>query len=120
MKIARQVMKKRLRPRTLAHHPLIGSTTAFETRYDVSTHVLWSVLAPRLPPIYGSATLAMLVSSTSMNAATATTTPMSQGLYFGCHVGKAAEAAVATGARADGASIISGLAAITFEKQRRC
>src|ERR1700677_3481207 len=33
--------------------------------------------------MYGRATLAMLVSSTSMNAAMATTTAMSQGLYFG-------------------------------------
>src|SRR5579875_3575991 len=57
---------------------------AFETRYDVSTHVLSSLLAPRLPAIYGSATLAMLVSSTSMNAASATTTAISHGLCFGC------------------------------------
>ena len=35
--------------------------------------------------MYGKATLAMLVSSTSMNAAIATTTPMSQGLNFGRH-----------------------------------
>ncbi len=116
VKIARQIMKKRLRPKTLAHHPLIGSTTAFDTRYDVSTHVLWSVLAPRLPPMYGSATFAMLVSSTSMKAATATTTPMSQGLYFGCHAGKVTGAAVATVARVDGPSDISGLAAIRFRK----
>ena len=33
--------------------------------------------------MYGSATLAMLVSSTSMNAASATTTAMSQGLCRG-------------------------------------
>src|ERR1700679_998352 len=33
--------------------------------------------------IYGRATLAMLVSSTSMNAASATTTAISQGLYLG-------------------------------------
>ena len=33
--------------------------------------------------MYGKATLAMLVSSTSMNAAIATTTPMSQGLNLG-------------------------------------
>ncbi len=33
--------------------------------------------------MYGKATLAMLVSSTSINAAIATTTAMSQGLYFG-------------------------------------
>jgi hypothetical protein len=33
--------------------------------------------------MYGRATLAMLVSSTSMNAANATTTAISQGLNFG-------------------------------------
>ena len=44
-------MKKRLRPSTLANHPLMGSTTALETRYEVSTQVLWSLLAPRLPPM---------------------------------------------------------------------
>ena len=51
VKIARHVIKKRLRPSVLANHPLMGNTTAFETRYEVSTHVLWSVLAPRLPPM---------------------------------------------------------------------
>src|SRR5215469_1427169 len=80
VKDAKQIMKKRLRPRAPANHPLIGRTTAFETRYDVSTQVLWSLLAPRLPAIYGSATLAMLVSSTSMKAAIETTAAMSQGL----------------------------------------
>ena len=33
--------------------------------------------------MYGKATLAMLVSSTSMKAAMATTTAISQGLYLG-------------------------------------
>ena len=56
---------------------------AFDTRYDVSTQVLSSLLAPRSPAICGNATLAMLVSSTSMNAAMATTTAISQGLNFG-------------------------------------
>src|ERR1700722_14716717 len=78
-----QTMKKRFRPKRLASHPLIGRTMALDTRYDVSTQVLSSLLAPRPPAMYGKATLAMLVSSTSMNAAIATTTAMNQGLYFG-------------------------------------
>ncbi len=76
-------MKKRFRPNAPASQPLIGRIIAFETRYEVNTQVLWSLLAPRFPAIYGRATLAMLVSSTSMNAASATTTAISQGLYLG-------------------------------------
>ena len=45
--------------------------------------MLSSLLAPRSPARCGKATLAMLVSSTSMNAASATTTAISQGLNFG-------------------------------------
>ena len=56
---------------------------ALDTRYEVSTQVLSSLLAPRFPAMCGSATLAMLVSRTSMNAAMATTTAISQGLNFG-------------------------------------
>ena len=59
---------------------------AFETRYDVSTQVLSSLLAPTLPAMCGKATLAMLVSSTSMNAAMATTIATSHGLNFGVQV----------------------------------
>ena len=83
MKTLKQVMKKRFRPNAPASQPLIGRTIAFETRYEVNTQVLWSLLAPRLPAMYGRATLAMLVSSTSMNAARATTTAISQGLNLG-------------------------------------
>src|SRR5271169_659800 len=83
VKKPRQAMKKRLRPSAPASQPLIGRTIAFDTRYEVRTHVLWSLLAPRLPAIYGKATLAMLVSRTSMKAASATTTAISQGLYLG-------------------------------------
>src|ERR1700704_2297743 len=61
-------------------HPLSGSTMALETRYEVSTHVLSSVPAERLPAMCGSATLAMLVSSTSMNVASVTATAMIHGL----------------------------------------
>src|SRR5215469_14140663 len=83
VKMARQIKKNRLRPSILANHPLIGSTMAFETKYEVRTHVLSSLLAPRLPAKYGSATLAMLVSSTSIKAAIATTTAISQGFTEG-------------------------------------
>ena len=88
-------MKKRFRPRAPASQPLIGRMMAFETKYEVNTHVLWSLLAPRFPAMYGRATLAMLVSRTSMNAAIATTTAISQGLYLGrqtsCSIVSAAE-----------------------------
>src|SRR5580692_5207277 len=60
--------------------PLRGRTIAFETRYDVSTQVLSSTPAERLPAICGRATLAMLVSSTSMKVASITVKAMSQGL----------------------------------------
>src|SRR5262249_28148659 len=83
LKIARQIMKNRLRPTAPASQPLIGRTMALETRYDVSTQGLWSLLAANLPAIYGKATLAMLLSSTSMKAARATTTAINQGLYLG-------------------------------------
>src|SRR6266850_4402878 len=80
---ARQIRKNRLRPSSVTNHPVMGSTMAFDTRYDVRTHVLWSVVALKLPAMYGSATLAMLVSRTSMNAASATTTAIAQGFAFG-------------------------------------
>ena len=48
--------------------------------------MLSSLLAPRSPARCGKATLAMLVSSTSMNAASATTTAISQGLNFGVQI----------------------------------
>lgn len=50
----------------------------------------WSSLAPRFPAICGSATLAMDVSSTSMNAASATVAAMIQGLTLGFHCASAA------------------------------
>src|SRR5262244_1105946 len=64
-------------------HALIGSTTALETRYDVSTQVDSSRLAERPPAMCGSATLAMLVSSTSMKVARVTVSPTSHGLWRG-------------------------------------
>jgi hypothetical protein len=53
---------------------------AFETRYDVSTHVDSSAPAERFPEMCGSATLAIEVSRTSMNVARVTVTATTQGL----------------------------------------
>src|SRR5450755_1187930 len=63
--------------------PLSGRTMAFETRYEVRTQVLSSVPAERLPAMCGRETLAMLVSSTSMNVASVTAIAMIQGLITG-------------------------------------
>ena len=63
-----------------AIQPLMGRMTALDTRYEVSTHVPSSWLTDRLPAMCGSDTLAMLVSSTSMNVAIVTTSAMAHGL----------------------------------------
>src|ERR1700754_1834143 len=53
---------------------------ALATRYAVNTHVDSSTLADRLPAMCGSATLATLVSSTSMNVASITVPAITHGL----------------------------------------
>jgi len=83
VKITRQIMKKRLRPRMFANQALVGSTMAFDTRYEVRIQVLSVVVAAKVPAMYGSATLAMVMSRISMKAAIATTTAMSHGLKLG-------------------------------------
>src|SRR5712672_911430 len=80
------VKKNRFRPSHATSHPLMGRTIALETRYLVNTQVLSSLLAPRLPAMWGRATFAMLVSRTSMNAASETATAMIQGLPLGCQI----------------------------------
>src|SRR5262249_34131414 len=60
--------------------PESGSTMALETRYDVRTQVDSSAPADRFPEMCGSATLAMEVSSTSMNVARVTVTAITQGV----------------------------------------
>src|ERR1700733_4897744 len=80
-----QMRKNRLRPITDTSQPVIGSTIAFETRSEESTHGLSSLLAPRFPAICGSATFAILVSSTSIKAASDTTNAISQGFTLGFH-----------------------------------
>jgi hypothetical protein len=53
---------------------------ALETRYDVRTQVDSSAPADKFPEMCGSATLAIEVSSTSMNVARVTVTAITQGL----------------------------------------
>ena len=48
------VMSSRLRPNCVASHPVSGSTIAFATRYDVSTHVDSSIVADRFPAMCDS------------------------------------------------------------------
>src|SRR5215469_3997259 len=69
-----QISNNRLRPRRRASHPDIGRTTAFETRYEVTTHVSSSTLAARLPAMCGMETLTTVVSSSSMKVASITET----------------------------------------------
>ncbi len=69
----------------LASQPLIGSTIALATRYEVSTQVLSSWLTERSPAMCGRETLAMLVSSTSMKVARVTTSAIAQGLRPSVH-----------------------------------
>jgi len=71
-----------LRPTSDDSQPDSGSTIAFDTRYDVSTQVDSSAPADKFPEICGSATLAMDVSSTSINVANVTVIAITQGLIF--------------------------------------
>ncbi len=56
---------------------------ALATKYAVSTHVASSGVDARLPAICGRATLATLVSSTSMKVASITTKAITHGLMAG-------------------------------------
>src|SRR5690606_36324533 len=56
-------------PKRLARKPVSGSAIALLTANEVITQVAWLALAPRLPAMVGSDTLAIVVSSTCMNVA---------------------------------------------------
>src|SRR5438105_12487014 len=56
---------------------------AFDTRYDVKIQVLSSTPTDKLPAMCGNETLAMLVSSTSMNVASVTVKAIAHGLWRG-------------------------------------
>ena len=66
VKLVTDVMRRRLRPKVRASQPVIGSTMALATRYEVRTQVDSSIVADRLPAMCGSDTLTTVVSSTSM------------------------------------------------------
>ena len=58
-------------PKRRVMKPVSGSAMALLTANEVITHVAWLELAPRLPEMVGNETLAMVVSSTCMNDASA-------------------------------------------------
>src|SRR5438067_10677601 len=61
----------------------MGRMMALATRYDVSAHVASSVVADRLPAMWGSETLTTVVSSTSIKVPVITAIATSHGLIFG-------------------------------------
>src|ERR1019366_3234481 len=67
----------------MENHAPMGRMMALATRYEVSTQVASSGVADRLPAMCGSATLAPLVSSTSMKVASITVMAMTHGLTNG-------------------------------------
>ena len=67
-----QVSRMRRRPKRLASHPDMGRMMALETRYEVTTQVPSSTVAPMLPAMCGTETLTTVVSRISMNVASMT------------------------------------------------
>src|SRR5690606_20996236 len=62
---------RRTSPKRRLRKPVSGSAIALLTANEVITQVAWLALAPRLPEMVGSETLAIVVSSTCMNEASA-------------------------------------------------
>ncbi len=62
-------MKRRLRPSRSVSQPVMGRLIALATRNDVSTHVISSTPAERLPRMWSSATFAIVTSRTTRNVA---------------------------------------------------
>src|SRR6185437_14455197 len=62
-------VNRRTSPKRRVRKPVSGSEIAMLTANEVITHVLWSLLTPRLPAMVGSETLAIVVSSTCMKVA---------------------------------------------------
>src|SRR5579862_5339561 len=89
---ATQASRRRLRPNWFASHPEIGRTIAFDTRYEVTTHVPSSLVEARLPAMWGIETLTTVVSRTSMKVASITETVTTHGFTRG---GRAASTEIA-------------------------
>lgn len=64
-------VNRRTSPMRRDRKPVSGRAMALLTANEVMTHVAWLALAPRLPEMVGSETLAIVVSSTCMNEASA-------------------------------------------------
>jgi len=75
-----QVSSMFRRPKRFASHPDIGRMMALETRYEVTTHVPSSTVAPMLPARCGTDTLTTVVSSISMKVASMTAAVTIHGL----------------------------------------
>jgi hypothetical protein len=78
------VISKRLRPKKFANHPVIGSTIAFATKYEVNAHVASSGVADMLPAMWGSETFTIVVSNTSIKVPVITAIATSHGLIEIC------------------------------------
>src|SRR5690606_20737358 len=64
-------VNSRTSPKRRVRKPVSGRAMALLTAKEVITQVAWLALAPRLPEMVGRDTLAMVVSSTCMNEASA-------------------------------------------------
>src|SRR5262249_58609111 len=80
VKPAIESISGRLRPKWFASQPVSGSTIAFATRYEVRAQVDSSMVAERLPAMWGSDTFTTVVSRISMNVANMTATATIHGL----------------------------------------
>ena len=67
--ISTAVKNSRTSPKRRATQPVSGTEMALATANEVITHVPCDVAAPKSPAMCGRATLAMVVSNTSMNPA---------------------------------------------------
>src|SRR5262249_24783867 len=76
-------ISNRFLPKKFASHPVIGSTIAFATRYEVSAHVASSAVTERLPAMWGRETLTTVVSRTSIKVPNMTATAIIQGFTYG-------------------------------------
>src|SRR4029079_10126596 len=67
------VVNTRTAPKRAASQPVSGTTIDAANAYEVMTHVPWLLLIPRLPAMFGTETLATVMSSTAMKFAAAST-----------------------------------------------
>src|SRR5262249_11474485 len=74
------VVNTRTAPKRPASQPVSGTMIASATEYDVMTHVPWLLLMPRLPAMLGTETLAIVMSSTAMKFASASTIAAAQSM----------------------------------------